>query len=294
MAKVGPFLYWRRMATRQFVKRVLRRGLEMTLPNGSTVYLPAHSGFSSVAWVTRGAVDDGFEELLRELGKPGTAFFDVGAHFGFYCVFLCDRHAPVVAFEPDARTIPFLQRNLAGIEGSVCVAAAASDHSGKVQFSACHSSPQSRVLSSESDQTSSKVLTVDATTLDDTWRRLGEMQVGVMKIDTEGHEIAVLAGAREMIETCQPLMLIEATFRNLSPHCDWLGRLGYVAIVLSPRLHGQSQVVSVVQLDELEPAFDEGMILLVSQQTRECPAWKELAAGRLKFALSPANSTSRR
>lgn len=75
MAKVGPFRYWSRMATRQFVKRVLRRDLGLKLPNPKTVFLPASSAFSSVVWVTGGEVDDGFEILRRILGEPGIAFF---------------------------------------------------------------------------------------------------------------------------------------------------------------------------------------------------------------------------
>jgi FkbM family methyltransferase len=290
MAKIGPFTYWWRMATRQFAKRIIRHGLELTLPNGRRVYLPPDSGFSAVAWVTRGAVDDGCEELLRALGEAGSAFFDVGAHFGFYCVFLGDRHKPVVAFEPNTQILKALRRNLAGIADSVCIAEAVSDRSGTLRFAACHSSPESRVLDDGADAAGASVATVKATTIDETWQRLNRPRVGVIKIDTEGHEAGVLAGARETIEACQPLMLIEASSCSLSPHVAWLGGLGYVGVVLSSRQHGEPQRIAVVQLGEMGSAFIDGMILLVPRQTQQGAAWEELSAGRFAFKMSPSNS----
>jgi FkbM family methyltransferase len=288
-AKVGKFVFWRRTVVRQFLKRVLGRGSELRLPNGRRVWLPPESGVSSVVWVTSGALDDGFEELFRSLGEAGTAFFDVGAHFGFYCAFLCDRHAPVVAFEPDARTLPSLHRNLAGIAGSVCIPAAASDRCGQLNFFSNDSSGMSRLLPDGSGAVGGNVKVVDVTTVDETWRRLGKPKVGAMKIDTEGHEGEVLAGAREMIEACQPVMLIEATCASLAPHREWLEPLGYVALRLSPRLYRQAQSLLVVRLAGLESVFSDGMIILAARPTMEGPGWSEVAAGRFNFTLAPSN-----
>jgi FkbM family methyltransferase len=280
------------MATRQFVKRVLRRGLQLTLPNGRTVLLPKDSRFSSVAWVTKGAVDDGFEVLLRWLGESGTAFFDVGAHFGFYCAFLCDRHAPCVAFEPDARTLPLLRRSLADIPGAICVAAAASDHEGEVRFARSSSTPESRVLRDGEGLDGHSIQKVPVIRIDQVWRDLGCPKVGVMKIDTEGHETLVLTGGASMIEANRPLMLIEATAQNLAPHSVWLESLGYQAFVLSERHHARSQQAMIVQPRGVSAIFNSGMILMVPEQLRNNAAWEDVVAGRYDFLFTSGNWSS--
>jgi len=280
MRKVGPGPYVWRMAVRQCAKRILRRGLTMRLSNGASIFLPPDCGFSSVAWVTQGRVDDGFEELLRWFAPPGTIFFDVGAHFGFYAVFLSDLHSRVVAFEPDARTLPALKRNLARLSDAVLVPAAVSDQAGSLRFVAASSSPESRLLG-DGESSGAATVQVAVTTLDSVWAEMGRPQVGSMKIDTEGHETAVLQGGRLMIAQCRPQMLIESTARNLAPHGEWLAGLGYIAIVLGERRHGQSQSVRMLELTELSGAFAPGMILLLPPAARLRPAWARLEAGRI-------------
>lgn len=279
MAKVGPFNYLLRMATRQFAKRVLVRDLDLALQNGMVVHLPRNSGFSSVAWVTRGAVDDGFEELLRLFARPGSAFFDVGAHFGFYSVFLSDLHFPIVAFEPDARILPSLRRNLAGIPGATCVQAAVSDREGTISFLQDKSAPQSRVVSSDAATDAEGVTEVDVTTVDATWKSLGRPDVGSMKIDTEGHETAVIAGARELIGKCRPQILVEATGESLAPHGPWLATLDYRAVILSERHYSRRQTAAVLAPADIGAGFRQGMILLLPPDARSRPAWGQLEKG---------------
>jgi FkbM family methyltransferase len=287
--KVGPLRFWFRMLTRQFMKRVFRRGLLLRFPNRRTVWLPENSQFSSVAWVTKGAVDDGFEVLLRFLGEAGTAFFDVGAHFGFYCAFLCDRHEPCVAFEPDIRTLPSLRHNLATIPGAICIAAAVSDRGGELRFIQSTSSPESRILGDGEQVDSRFVQRVPVVKLDEVWRDNGFPKVGVMKIDTEGHEASVLSGGKLMIEANQPLMLIEATAQTLSSHTAWLNSLGYVALTLSARHHARPQQAAVVPLYELGLAFQSGMILMVPEHVRSKASWQEVISGRFDFAFTSGN-----
>ena len=293
MAKVGPLKYWARMISRQFVKRVRRRDLRLKLPNDQIVILPASSAFSSVAWVTGGEVDDGFEVLLRMLGEQGTAFFDVGAHFGFYCSFLGDRHMPVVAFEPDARTLPALRRNLEPIPHSKCIAAAVSDRCGVIQFASDVSSPQSRILSEGEEALNKSVTTVPVTTIDQVWQDLLRPRVGVMKIDTEGHEELVIQGARSMIAACRPLLLVEASSKSMAPHVAWLESLGYCALTLSKRHCAQTQTVQVFPTLDISGNFEEGMILFVSDHGRASKSWADVVAGRCNLTLSAGNWNSR-
>lgn len=283
LQKVGPWRYLSRMAWRQLVKRVLRRDLTLSLANNREVFLPRTSAFSSVAWVTGGRVDDGYEELLRWFAPVGTYFFDVGAHFGFYSVFMADLHTVVVAFEPDIRTLPALQRNLARVSGAVCVQSAVSDRVGSLRFSAAASTPESRVVTTSDAMESGPTVEVPVTTLDATWAALGRPAVGSMKIDTEGHEGEVLQGGRKMIEVCRPQMLIEATATSLAPHAGWLDQLGYRAVLLSERKHDQPQTMRVVVMSKLKDAFVEGMILLLPPAACQLPAWGKLQTAEIQF-----------
>ncbi len=284
MQKVGSWNYLWRMGYRQFVKRILARDLSLKLANGRKVFLPRTSQFSSVAWVTGGRVDDGFEELLRWFAPKGTTFFDVGAHFGFYSVFLADLHSSVVAFEPDERTLPALQRNLAAIPGAVLVRAAVSNRVGRMRFVSAASSPQSHLESKGETRGWKEAVEVEVTTLDATWRKLGQPVVGTVKIDTEGHEGAVLWGGQQMIRHCRPQLLVEATAQSLAAHCGWLGAAGYRAVMLGERRHGRRQRVQIVTMDEVEGNFTEGMILLLPETARKMPRWVNLQALYVTFA----------
>jgi FkbM family methyltransferase len=70
--------------------------------------------------------------------------------------------------------------------------------------------------------------------LDDVVQKEGFKQVDIIKMDTEGHELFVLQGARETIARFKPLLLVELVDRSLSLQgCsadqvwDFLTRMGY-------------------------------------------------------------------
>lgn len=54
---------------------------------------------------------------------------------------------------------------------------------------------------------SGTAITLD--TLDALWTGLGRPEVGLVKIDVQGAEMRVLAGARELIEVCRPALYVE-------------------------------------------------------------------------------------
>ncbi len=70
---------------------------------------------------------------------------------------------------------------------------------------------------------------VPVTTLDSVWERNGREAVGFLKIDTEGWDVKILQGAREMVTICRPNLLVEFNrerMRNLhvpiTPVWSWL------------------------------------------------------------------------
>jgi hypothetical protein len=64
---------------------------------------------------------------------------------------------------------------------------------------------------------------VETCTLDS----FGFTEVDLLKIDVEGHEMAVLAGARETISRCLPWLIIEALDEQQDRVRDFTLSLGY-------------------------------------------------------------------
>ncbi len=52
-------------------------------------------------------------DLFEQAVASGTLVLDVGAHLGYFSLLAARRGAEVIAFEPNAATLPFLRRNLA-------------------------------------------------------------------------------------------------------------------------------------------------------------------------------------
>jgi FkbM family methyltransferase len=131
---------------------------------------------------------------LLPLLRAGDLFVDVGANFGFWTVLAARRGCRVVAAEPVAGTRRLLGANIErnGVGDRVeVVAQALSDAPGAVVVAvpdgesgqaSVHPDPGARLERHE----------VPATTLD---ALVGQRRVRFLKVDVEGHELAVLRGA---------------------------------------------------------------------------------------------------
>jgi FkbM family methyltransferase len=242
--KIGGSTFAWRMIQRQFAKHVLKRDLTLTLENGRRVLLPRHTQFSSVAWVTRGMIDDGCETILRRVHPPGSAFFDIGAHIGFYSVLMSDVASKVFAIEPDPRMANVLKINLRQCGSSHYVAAALSNRAATVSFLQAAAAPQSKIEESAvANSGVGGIIRVPAYRLDDVWQEHGSVQVGSMKLDTEGHEANVIVGGMTCIERCRPIMLVETEQQALRGYWPALESLGYQIVALSERARKSARTV---------------------------------------------------
>ena len=159
--------------------------------------------------------------VLREFVPVGCTAIDVGANRGYYSWALAGIGAAVEAFEPN----PCLARFAAAKLGrrARLHEVALSDRSGtatlyiprKASGSSLHITgnlgnvyPQRNV-----DRISVRLATLDS---------YGFKSVGFIKIDVEGSEMEVLAGARETIRNNRPAMLIELL---AGIHGDYLARI---------------------------------------------------------------------
>ena len=132
--------------------------------------------------------------VLDRLG-PSSRFVDVGANVGLYSVFASERvgsEGEVIAIEADPTNASFLRRNLTENHCSnvLVMDVAASDQLGTVRL---YQNERNRGMLSLADQAnSSKWIEVPCIPIDNA---LDGKRADVLKIDVEGAEPLVLAGA---------------------------------------------------------------------------------------------------
>lgn len=151
--------------------------------------------------------------LLKQTIKPGFVILDVGANIGVLTIFMARWSEPgghVHAFEPHPTANEALIKHVCmnRLSSSVTVRASAlSDIEGITAFYAAKGSHHSS-LSDINVGPDAEQIRVPVTTIDAYCRLLG-IKPSLIKIDVEGLEFSVLAGARNTLRECRPLVIVE-------------------------------------------------------------------------------------
>lgn len=152
--------------------------------------------------------------LLRD----GAIAVDIGANVGITSLSFARAVAPaghVYAFEPDPNNLTRLEENLArnGMSSLVSVhAMALSSDEGEIVFNVRPDGSHSRLAAADGDSGTA----VATTRLDSFVAGHGIVRLDLVKLDVEGAEALVLEGAREVLRTLRPAMLIEIDDHHLS------------------------------------------------------------------------------
>lgn len=163
--------------------------------------------------------------MLEQLAKRGGVYVDVGASTGWFAVPIAKHGRQVIAFECNGRAIKRLKENceLNGVTITLHEAAA-SNKAGTATFGFNPRLPLTSGGSLERVAANRAFEEVPTMRLDD----VIEHEVALLKIDVEGHEIAVLEGAERLIGESRPPMVLEA---NTGHHeellAHWLDEHGY-------------------------------------------------------------------
>jgi FkbM family methyltransferase len=152
-------------------------------------------------------------------GRPLKVAFDIGAHEGETALMLLETFPGVTvhSFEPMPENHQLLTQAVAGRPVSV-VHAAVSDESGSVEMARGDTSFRGSVHGE------GPTMTVPAIAIADYVRERGIDRVDLLKIDTEGHEEAVLRGALPLLQDgSTEFVLCECDFtrRPDEPHGDF-------------------------------------------------------------------------
>jgi FkbM family methyltransferase len=196
------------------------------LKNRALSYIPEPLLWPLKAW-HYGRVLRGFDEsdeldltIVRKLVEPDSTVVDLGANIGIYTKILSELVGPegcVISVEPVPQTFALLSRNVRslGLGNVTCVNAAVSNvdgmvlmelperDSGGTNFYRAKVSSRSDGATREAGQS----VRVPARTLDTIVR--GGRTVGFVKCDVEGHELACLTGAKQVLEAHRPAWLVE-------------------------------------------------------------------------------------
>ncbi|HEV2718823.1 MAG TPA: FkbM family methyltransferase [Thermoanaerobaculia bacterium] len=139
---------------------------------------------------------------------PGSVVFDIGANVGAHTFSLADlagSSGHVYAFEPTEYAFGKLMRNLSlnpRLRNVVASRVALSDHNAEEEW-------ELRATWRPDGRHSSYRTRVEVVRLDDWCRRNAIERVDLIKLDVDGHEMAVLAGGRTMIATSLPTIVLE-------------------------------------------------------------------------------------
>ncbi len=167
--------------------------------------------------ITAFLLRDWVEPELRALDRllsPGNVFIDVGANIGLYALKAARLVGPtgrVLAFEPGAEAYDHLVANLAmnAYPWAAPMKVAASDAAGQavLHHVPLGHDPQAFSLIANARATDGEV--VETVTLDSLIDRAGLTRVDLIKIDVEGAEPLVIAGARDLLARLRPAVIFE-------------------------------------------------------------------------------------
>ena len=174
---------------------------------------------------------DPYIRLVASLADRQRLAVDVGAHLGDYTFFMRRHAAGCVAFECNPALADHLRRRFGR---SVDIRSeAVSDRAGAtvLRIPTDQASGLGRATIEPNNPLAEfadcRPVSVRTARLDDVLER----PVGLIKIDVEGHELAVLRGAMRILERDRPNLIIELEERH-APGCvaeafAFLGRLNY-------------------------------------------------------------------
>ncbi|TLD68671.1 FkbM family methyltransferase [Phragmitibacter flavus] len=215
--EVGYLRYLTRAFSWRLQTKIFRNDLSFVLPTGVEFGLPSASPLARDIYISQCNVDGNAAYILAsylqqqsEHGEPGD-FIDIGANIGYYTALISPLVRRSYAFEPDQGHHVFLSPVLIATGNARLVPQAASNFTGPGALHIAGHADHSHLV--ENIDVPGAV-EVEVTTLDDFCRTHPDVHPALIKIDAEGHDIAVLEGALRIAKQFKPVFCVEF---NLTP-----------------------------------------------------------------------------
>jgi FkbM family methyltransferase len=171
--------------------------------------------------------------VLQELLQPAATFVDVGANIGFFSLVtsVTKPRIKVIAFEPNPKNFRILNENIVanGFENIHCEFLAVSDVIGPATLYLNGSDMSASLLPDfqvEYNPATNSIQT-QTTTLDDYFEKHGAGRPLILKVDVEGHEVALLRGGRRMLREKAPEIILEVLKSYPDEVNEFFNELGY-------------------------------------------------------------------
>ena len=197
-------------------------------------------------------------QALRAYVPPGAWIVDVGANLGFYTRLFAPwvrDGGKVIALEPEAGNFTGLQRLVARScpPGTVLpVRAVASEVDGTLRLRVNPESHADHRIAQDG-------LDTPSWRLDTLLASHGHPQVGLLKIDVQGAEPRVLAGAVDLLRRCRPAVYMEVDDAALAD-------AGSSAAALLGHMRALGYSAHAVERDAVSPALDDAAIAAQMQR----------------------------
>ena len=185
------------------------RDITLELPGGVHIVVPDDLDVTTTYVLQEQG--DWFEDemrFVRAFARPGMRCIDAGANFGVYALTFAGAAGPagrVWAVEPGAQALAYLARSIAANEfQNLEILPCALSRSDGRGFLGSADGPESRRLSGHDNGAA-----IEIRSLDSLAHERGISGVDFMKIDVEGEEANVLAGAAQFLAREIPLLMLE-------------------------------------------------------------------------------------
>ena len=203
-----------------------------------------HSGPGKGLWIhlnpryemeyLEGGYEAPVERILLSNLRPGTVFYDVGAHIGVFSLIAArnlDARGSVFVFEPDPSNVLRIKEHVSRnqLDAIQIIPKAVCSTVGRLRFqrASFQSSMNRGVLVEDASAAEESTIEVESTTLDAVAREYA--LPNLIKIDVEGSEAAVLQGSEEIFRSERPLLVCEIHHEQASSDVTrWLQARGYM------------------------------------------------------------------
>ncbi len=190
------------------------------------VTLGSFNGFSEFHSVARG-VSSAEQYFLSTFPFRDGAILDIGANLGLFALVvrnvLPDRR--IIAFEPAPSTFAALSSNVARNNASniECRQLAVSDRDGMVPFVVRENARANSSIGTPGSNRGTTSIDIPCVTLDSYASETQIGRIALLKVDVEGFEEAVFAGASRVLSTLRPQLVYFEVCPALARACGFAG-----------------------------------------------------------------------